>query len=429
MSPMIPEKKKDKPLAIEPITHPRKELLPPIHERGRMYYRGINWQYPVKGIETGWIQDIFSAFNEVKCNFATYRNNSNKISNFENGYDKLAIIQDYMPKIREGIKNGALPEGISSPQALNQYMKNETNAKLLLIYMMFACGRRDVNMLDQSCFFEAYAKKLLNDYVPSEPVKDNQEKLYNIFNVAKEYLSVFASQFEHDIMNYKDYDAISKYNREQAFIYMLICDDQWIKTELRKYETYCRVLAICDGRYKDLICSRFNKEKEKMQKSSTYKDLSTDKEFLDAMTLKYEKALANEKMAYNPKYYIQLCHGNKLPIPRDFKFLKNIVDTSLLSKFLKLLDTDNEQYLKYIWDANEDTWTLINGLDRVLNLDNVRYINGKITEYDDNRHFSFYNYSYIQSLDPNSKAKRKSQKSNITSNAVIKNLTINKYLY
>ena len=27
MSPMIPEKKKDKPLAIEPITHPRKELL------------------------------------------------------------------------------------------------------------------------------------------------------------------------------------------------------------------------------------------------------------------------------------------------------------------------------------------------------------------------------------------------------------------
>ena len=236
-------------------------------------------------------------------------------------------------------------------------------------------------------------------------------------------------QFEQDMLNYENYDTISKYTRDQAKVYMLLCNGEEFKTNLRRYETYCRVIAICEARYEELVKSRFSKELEKMKNTVKYKDLTTDKDFIDAMLLKYEKALASEQktLPYNPKYYIELLNGRQLSISRTFKYVKSVFDVERIRKYIQLWDADNLQYLSYVWNTDADTWKIINGLDRVLNEDNVHYVNGELALFT-SKQKSPYNFKMIQELDLNEKPDRKSRKSNVKNTNVI-DLTVARYKF
>lgn len=404
--------KPEKSLDINPIVHPRKEWLPPIHDRNNNIYMGINWQNPITGVENGWIRDIFEQYNEICYSFKSYRNCSNHISNFGVTNDKTAFYQDYLPRIKEGIKKNMIQPGYTSPGDLNQFMQNETQAKLKLVLAAFAEGSREINILDEPVYIETYGKYLLDNYVPSKNVSDNREKIHDVFKTAEKKLFEFKQQFENDLMNYDDYNAICKYNRDQALVYMLLCRPDVFKIYLRSYETYCRILAICDVRYEELIRSRFEREKNKKMKYKVYQNLNSDKEWVDALMLIHEKAIAKGSSSpYNPRYYMELLNGRKLPIPRIFNFLASAFDMQLVAKYIKLWDSDNEQYIKYLVNTDPDTWKIINGLDRILNEDNVHYVNGKIVPRD--RETLAFNRIFIESLDKNDKPKRKSKKSTI----------------
>lgn len=432
MAIMIPKKKEEKCPTPSPAIHPRKLLLPPIHDRDNRYYATINWSGKnggqIKGIENGWIRDIFQQWNETVFHFTTYRNCSNCISNFGITYDKTAMNQDYLPTIKKAIQEELL-EPIASPGALNQYMTTMTNVKQHLLIAAFARGERPTNFLEEEKWQDEYAIKALEDYVPSVKVRDNKEKLQDIIRTTELELVKFMIQFEQDMLNYENYDTISKYTRDQAKVYMLLCNGEEFKTNLRRYETYCRVIAICEARYEELVKYRFSKELEKMKNTVKYKDLTTDKDFIDAMMLRYEKALADKQktLPYNPKYYIELLNGHQLSIPRTFKYVKSVFDIDRIKKYIQLWDADNVQYLSYVWNSDADTWKIINGLDRVLNEDNVHYVNGELALYT-SKHKSPYNFKMIQELDLNKKPDRKSRKSNVKNTNVI-DLTVARYKF
>ena len=413
---------------VDSIVLPRKELLEPIHERNNQIYMHIHRGGSGKnivGIDNGWINDIFQSWCEVVKSFATFRNCSNKISEFGKCYDRDVIANDYQPTIAQGICDGFMLPGISSPGDLNQYMASMTTVKEYLIIACFARGERPINLLEEEYYKNKYAEELLQNYKSDEEFEDDKAKVFDAIATIKNELIKFMHQFETDMNNYTDYSVISKYNRDQALVYMMIRGVEF-KQILRNYETYCKVIAVCEARYDELVTSRFNKELEKMKKLKKYENLISDEDFINAMILNFEKGLKDSKQnVYNPKYYIELKKGNILKVPRNFMFLKNIFDINLMKEILKRWDNYTTLYLNFNWNA--DSWVLVNGIDRILNEDNVRYINGKIVP-NTIKNIHPYDYVEIRDIDPNESIGKTKKRKRLNQTNVV-NLTTAQYKF
>ena len=415
---------------VDPIVRPRKELLPPIHERSNQIYMHIHRGGSGKnivGIDNGWINDIFQSWCEVVKSFNTFRNCSNKISEFGTCYDRDVVTNDYVPAIAQGIRDGFILPGFSSPGDLNQYMASMTTIKEYLIMACFAKGERPINLLEEEYYKNKFAEELLENYKPDEEFEDNKAKVRDASETVKAELLAFMHQFEVDMNYYTDYDVISKYNRDQALVYMMIRGIEF-KQILRDYETYCKVIAVCEARYEELLTSRFNKELESMKKYKKYENLISEEDFLNAMLLNFERDLKNpnsKHTTYNPKYYIEFKRGNALRVPRNFAFLKNIFDISLMKEILKRWDSYTIKYLNFNW--NEDSWVLVNGIDRILNEDNVRYINEEIVP-NPIKNTSPYDYTEIRNIDPNESVGRMKKRKPLNQTNVV-NLTTAQYKF
>lgn len=374
-----------------PIAEPRKYTLPPIHERPYTLHSAIRQPLnPVYGITNPWLFDIFREYMNVVGTFSFFKKCLRTISEHGTCYDKDVIRNDYNPLIKDAVKAGYIAKGIKSNMDLIKFLNINAAMKEMMVILSFVHDERIIDIYEEEYYKNKLAEEKLSVFKPE--IISAVDRYCEVKEHYDLEMTEFIEAFE-DALNNPDESLMFKFNQNHARIYMMVNNIEF-KNLIRDYETYCKILAICEARYDELVISRFNKEANRIRRLKNTPDDITDDQIIDMLMGKWERDDTNK--SYNPRFYMDLIRDNtRHAIPRNFKFIESSMDTTLLKKILFKFDKFANRKVDFNWTG--DDWNSINRLERILNLDDIRLVKGIPVEHP-LRSKKCYDYDIIRSI-------------------------------
>ena len=377
---------------IYPIAEPRKYTIPPIHDRPYTLHSLVFQSFKtIYGITNPWLYDIFREYMDVVGSFSFFKKCLRTISEHGKCYDRDVFYNDYNPLIKQAIKSGYIAGGIKSNLDLIKFLNINASMKEMMVILSIVHNEGRVDILGEEYYKNKLAEEKLNAFKPE--IVSTVDKFCEVKELYDMEMTEFIDSFE-EALNSKDESLIFNFNQNHARIYMMICGDEF-KNLIRDYETYCKILAICDSRYEELVTSRFNKEAARLKRLKNIPDNISDNDLIDMMMNKWERDDTGK--SYNPRFYVDLVRDDvKHPVPRNFKFIENAMDITLLKKILFKMDKYANRKVDFNWTA--DDWFAFNRFERILNIDDIRLDRDGIPSEHPTRSIHCYNYEDIRAI-------------------------------